>query len=481
MRLAELSFVGACEETKERGTDLVSVRVAPYHDKMRLRSGAGAPRVVTAAELPSTLGSYALLTKLASGGMGTVYVGNKQGVAGFERLVAIKCCHPHLRDDREFVDMFLDEARLAARIHHPNVVATLDVACTDVLYLVMEYIEGDSLFGILRRAQRAGAFLPIGVATRIVLDVLRGLHAAHQLHGSDGAPLNLVHRDVSPQNILVGVDGVSRISDFGVAFAAARTTATDGGRLKGKFSYMAPEQLRNEDANRRLDVFSAGVVLWEALACRPLFRRKDDIATINAVLATEVPAPSSIVAAIPPALDAVVLKALQRDPAARYQSAAELADALEQLPIEPASPRAVAAFVEGSLGTSLAERRAQIREASESAQPGFDGAPIKSDVRPSPVRSAIDVPLADVEVTTIAKTDWMNAPTQSAPTPLQSAQPPAAPPVATRDAIEHRRIRGLLAAAMLLLVGSALGLLLARSSDEPDAAPAKTSAQQEGR
>jgi len=342
----------------------------------------------------------------------------------------------------------------------------------------MEYIEGDSLFGLLLRAVRAGAMVPVDVALRIVLDALRGLHAAHELHGSDGRPLNLVHRDVSPQNILVGVDGVSRITDFGVAFAAARTTTGTGdGRIKGKFSYMAPEQLRNEDASRRLDVFSAGVVLWEALACRPLFRRKDDIATINSVLATEVPAPSTIVPAVPPELDAIVLKALQRDPDARYGSAAEFADALEQLPIEPATQRAVGAYVVASLGPALVERRAIIREATEGGQPGFGGAPMQSDVHRSPFRSGSDQPPADAELTTIAEANWLDAPTQFAPAPLPPAAPRTAAPVAASEPIEHRRVRGLLAAAMLLLVGSALGLLLARSGDDSKSAPKPTSVQ----
>jgi serine/threonine-protein kinase len=306
-----------------------------------------------------------------------------------------------------------------------------------------------------------------------MIDALLGLHAAHELRDLDGTLLDLVHRDVSPQNILVGVDGVSRITDFGVAFAAARTTATGDGRVKGKFSYMAPEQLRNEEVDHRLDVFSAGVVLWEALACRPLFRCKDDIATINAVLASEVAAPSSIIPAIPAALDAVVLKALERDPAKRYQSAAEFADALEQLPIEIATTRAVAAHVEDALGHMLAERRALIREASGAGQHGFGGPPIRSDVHQSPFRAGEDNSLRDEEQTTVAEVDFMDAPTQFVP-PAAAAGAAAEPKLAP-EPIEHRRMRGLLAAAMLLLVGSALGLLLARSSRDPTPAPAPAS------
>src|SRR5262245_12877114 len=171
---------------------------------------SGAPRP---AEPSGTLGAYTILTRLASGGMATVFAGTKLGMAGFERLVAIKCCHPHLSRDDEFITMFLDEARLAARIHHPNVVATLDVGSTEFLYLVMEYVEGDSLSGLLRRARERQTTVPPEVTIRVLIDTLAGLHAAHELRGADGQALNLVHRDVSPQNVLVGVDGISRITD----------------------------------------------------------------------------------------------------------------------------------------------------------------------------------------------------------------------------------------------------------------------------
>src|SRR5262245_22163670 len=265
--------------------------------------------------------------------MATVYVARKTGVAGFERLVAIKCCHPHLRDDEEFVSMFLDEARLAASIRHPNVVATLDVSDGEYLYLVMEYIEGCSFGNLVRQASKAGKTMPPAIAVRVMIDTLIGLHAAHELKDSDGKPLGLVHRDVSPQNILIGFDGTSRITDFGIAFASARSTVTQEGRIKGKFSYLSPEQAKSLPITRRMDVFSAGIVLWEALTGRPLFRRNDDAATMSAVLSGVIPAPSSVNRALPPGLDSVVMKALQRNPDTRYQTTAEFAEALEALRI----------------------------------------------------------------------------------------------------------------------------------------------------
>jgi serine/threonine-protein kinase len=403
--------------------------------------------------------------------MATVFVGNKYGVAGFERLVAVKCCHPHLRDDDEFVTMFLDEARLAARIHHPNVVATLDVGNNDVLYLVMEYVEGDSLVSLVRRAARQGTAIPLGVTVRVMIDALAGLHAAHELRGTDGLPLNLVHRDVSPQNILVGVDGVSRITDFGIAFAAARSTVTRAGKIKGKFSYMAPEQVRGLEATRRIDIYAAGIVLWEALTSRPLFRKKDDVGTINAVLSATAPPPSSLMPSVPPALDAIVLKALRRNPDERYQTAEEFAEALEQLPIQRVTTRGIAAYVESALGPLLEARRAQIREASEQAIQNFGSEDIASSVHEKVARPAEP----QSEYPSAADT------TGDAQPGLASKNPPAAEPEAVVPAgeIEHRRMRGLLAAAMLLLVGSAVGLLLARSAQNPKTPPVEKPAASE--
>ena len=417
------------------------------------------------AEPLGTLGPYTLLMKLATGGMATVYVGNKYGVAGFERLIAVKTCHPHLRDDEEFVTMFLDEARLAARIHHPNVVATLDVGNSDVLYLVMEYVEGDSLVSLVRRAAKLGTTIPIGVTVHVMIDALTGLHAAHELRGTDGYPLNLVHRDVSPQNILVGVDGVSRITDFGIAFAAARSTVTRAGKIKGKFSYMAPEQVRGLEATRRIDTYAAGIVLWEALTGRPLFRRKDDVSTINAVLSGPAPAPSSLVPAVPPALDAIVLRALQRKPDDRFQTAEDFVEALEQVPVERVTARGVASYVESALGPTLEQRRARIREASEYGLMSFGNEALESSVHAKPQAT----PVHATPVHTIPQ----QASEYPAPAPNPSSAPVASPAPVSPEApgddvlpapgeIEHRRMRGLLAAAMLLLVGSAVGLLVAR-------------------
>jgi serine/threonine-protein kinase len=399
--------------------------------------------------VPSTLGEYSLLTKLASGGMATVYVAKKTGVAGFERLVAIKCCHPHLRDDEDFVTMFLDEARLAASIRHPNVVATLDVSDGEYLYLVMEYVEGCSFGNMFKYAAKVGKTLPPAIVVRVMIDALLGLHAAHELKDADGKPLGLVHRDVSPQNILIGVDGVSRITDFGIAFASARATVTEQGRIKGKFSYLSPEQAKAQPVTRRADVFSAGTVLWEALTGRALFRRTDDAATVNAVLTGTIPVPSTVNRAIPHGLDAVVVKALQRNPDARFASAAEFAEALERVPLDGSTTRAVGAFVERVFENGLKERRELIRQAPEQQR---DVA--RSQSRPKAAPESQETPTYRSQVTADQITEVP---------PAHTATFVSAP---SNDDIEHRRMRNILAAAMLLLVGSALGLLLARAPAE---------------
>jgi len=382
------------------------------------------------------VGEYRTLTKLASGGMATVYVGSKLGMEGFNRLVAIKCCHDHLTENAEFVSMFLDEARLAASIRHPNVVATLDVGRRDKLYLVMEYVEGTTLHGLLKRAAEKGQRLPVAVTLAVMDDTLAGLHAAHELQGPDGRLVGLVHRDVSPHNVLVGVDGISKITDFGIAFAEARSILTQEGHVKGKFSYMAPESLLSgQPISRRMDVFSAGVVLWESLAGRMLFKKGTDIETLNAVVIEEAPKPSKYNPEVSAELDEVVLKALTKDPTKRYQTAAEFRQALSALSCDRAESNDVGAIVSTLFGPELAERREKIRN-----EPG------------TPIDFTPPFALPTTK------------PPGSAPPPPPRSLPPGE--------IEHRRMRGLIAAIMLILVGSALGLILSRNS--PDTKPQPT-------
>ena len=260
--------------------------------------------------------------------MASVYLGRTRGPGGFERLVALKVMHDHISHDPAFSAMFLDEARLAARIRHPNVVPTLDVA-EDGRYIVMEYVEGASLHAILSRLRKRDDQVPLPVALRIFVDALSGLHAAHELADAVGKPLNIVHRDVSPHNILVGVDGTSRITDFGIAHAEARITSTRGGELKGKLPYMAPEQLEDDSLDRRTDVYAAGCVLWEVLVGERLFKAGSEAAMACAILAGPGRTPSQAGADVPEALEAACMQALgPRD--RRFLTALAFSEAVER-------------------------------------------------------------------------------------------------------------------------------------------------------
>jgi len=317
---------------------------------------------------PLRLGNYEPLLELASGGMATVYVARQLGAAGFERIVVVKRVHRHLLGNREFYDMFRDEARVASMVHHPNVVPVIDVVEVAQqereLFLVMEYVESTSLATLRKAVFEGERKFPVPVAARILYDALAGLHAAHEAVDMRGAPLGVVHRDVSPQNIIIGVDGSSRLIDFGVAKAAHRLTETKSGSVKGKYSYMAPEQALGQDVDRRTDLFAAGVVLHETLTGKRLFRGENELDTVRRIMESEIPRPSSLEPSIWQAVDAVVLKALSRPREQRYSTALEMMEALESV-VPLASHREVAAFLEDLCGTRLQARREALREMLE--------------------------------------------------------------------------------------------------------------------
>ena len=285
------------------------------------------------------LGRYETLSKIASGGMATVYLGRVVGEGGFERLVALKLMHPHIANDPDFVGMFLDEARLAAKIRHPNVVGTIDIQKTkDSLFIVMDYVDGPTLQEIRKHLKRRGEQIPLGVTIRIILDILNGLQEAHDLEDDEGKPLNLVHRDVSPHNILIGTDGIAKLTDFGVAKAEARISSTRGGQLKGKIAYMPPEQIMTADITRRSDLYSVGVCLWEALVGKRLYRAQNDGALVHMILEGKTDPPSKYVDDVPAAVEKVLMKALSRDADDRYADALEFAEALETAATAVAAP-----------------------------------------------------------------------------------------------------------------------------------------------
>jgi serine/threonine-protein kinase len=262
--------------------------------------------------------------------MAAVHVARLAGEGGFARTVAVKRLHPQFALDPEFVAMFLDEARLAARIRHPNVVATVDIVNGDgELFLVMEYVEGESLSTLLRIAREKGARVAVDVAAGVMAQALQGLHAAHEAKNDLGEPLHIVHRDVSPQNMLVGTDGVVRVLDFGVAKALGKLHTTREGQLKGKLGYLAPEQVMGQPVTRRSDVFAAAVVFWEALAGQRLFSAESEGNVLRRIMDGVVEPPSRHAEGISVALEAVVMRALAKEPAERFDTALAMAEAIE--------------------------------------------------------------------------------------------------------------------------------------------------------
>jgi eukaryotic-like serine/threonine-protein kinase len=313
-----------------------------------------------------TVGRYRVYSELASGGMATVHLGCLLGPAGFSKLVAIKCLHEQYAVEEEFVSMFLDEARLASSIHHPNVVASLDVVSEQgELLVVMEYVHGESLAVLLRSSRQTADFPPVAVVTRIVCDALEGLHAAHTASLA-GQCLNIVHRDVSPQNIMVGADGNTRVLDFGIAQAALRSQVTAAGIVKGKIAYMSPEQVQGRAVDARTDIFAAGVVLWEALTGRRLFFAPEARDAVDLLLTSPIPAPSAIVPTLSAELDRVVLRALARDPEQRFQSAHDFAEALRRA-AEEGSRREVADWVGRVAKDGLSQRQGLLHALEASA------------------------------------------------------------------------------------------------------------------
>jgi len=288
--------------------------------------------------------------------MASVHLGTLDGPHGFQRAVAIKRPHSFVYEDPALVRMLIDEARIASKISHPNVVATLDVVAGEGdLMLVMDYVHGVTLAHLVE-AHEGPVDPPLAVA--VIVGVLHGLHAAHEARGSSGEPLGIVHRDVSPQNILVGADGVARLADFGVAKAAGRLHTTQEGRVKGKVAYMAPEQLRAGEVDRRTDIYAASVVLWELLAGKPLFRAATPQDTLERALVGCLHAPSRH-ADVPEELDAIVTRGLEQGAEKRFATAREMATALERA-ITPSSVADVSDWVERLAKDELVARAAQV-------------------------------------------------------------------------------------------------------------------------
>jgi serine/threonine-protein kinase len=289
--------------------------------------------------------------------MASVYLGRLLGRVGFRRTVAVKRLHAHLALDPDFRAMFLDEARLAARIRHPNVVPTLDIVSTnDELFLVMEYIDGESLSALVRRLGQQNLRIPLPIISAIVCDTLAGLHAAHEAKGDHGEPLSIVHRDVSPQNVLVGADGVSRVLDFGVAKAIGNSVQTRDGQIKGKLAYMSPEQIRDGPLTRSADIYAAGVVLWEMTMGRRLWAAESEAALVAKMVSGDAPPAYTGPAGGSYQLDEVIMRGLARDPQERFATARDMARALERV-MPPATHQTVADWFAEVAAEGVAKRR----------------------------------------------------------------------------------------------------------------------------
>ncbi|MCC7382917.1 MAG: serine/threonine protein kinase [Deltaproteobacteria bacterium] len=283
--------------------------------------------------LPTRIGRYDILGELGAGGMAIVYLARAKGLGGFERLVAIKRLHEHLCREDSFVRMFLDEARIAARLHHSNVVAVHDVSEDDGRYfLVMDYVRGEPLAAVLNHAWRgnSAAGFPTRIAAFLFSDIADALDAAHELRDTEGRSLGVIHRDISTRNLLFGYDGILRLLDFGVAKTEDQSQRTRTGAQKGTVAYMSPEQILARPLDRRVDIFSLGIVLWETTVGKRLFQAENDFATAARVRQASVPKPSTLRPGYPKGLEEIVLRALQRDPDQRYQTAGELATALRE-------------------------------------------------------------------------------------------------------------------------------------------------------
>jgi eukaryotic-like serine/threonine-protein kinase len=344
---------------------------ASLHRSVSSASASPIPDAVVPADVARVpgerLGAYELLIDLASGGMATVWLARATDLRADHPLVAVKRPHRHLTGDRTFLTMLVDEARLASAIDHPNVVKVRELGFdAGVPFIVMDYVEGASLAELRRELSAIGRALDVRVATRIACDALAGLHAAHQLCDEGGRALHIIHRDVSPHNVLIGCDGRAHLTDFGIAKAEDRIQTTRTHEVKGKLAYLAPERV---DSRRvctvQSDVFSMAVVVWECFAGRRLFRGEDAVDILQGVMSGPIPTLTMIGAHLPQSLDDVIARALSRDLDVRYATALDFAHAIEEAagPDQVGTHADVARLMEAIFGPRMALRQEQVRAA----------------------------------------------------------------------------------------------------------------------
>jgi serine/threonine-protein kinase len=415
-------------------------------------SAASSP---SALNIPAVPGKYRPIFELGRGGMADVVLAVIQGPGGFNKLQVLKRLRSELAADPEFLTMFLDEARLSARINHPNVVQTNEVGHDGKHYfLAMEYLEGQSLESFLRRAATRGNGLPLAMCLQITVDALGGLHHAHELADFDGTPLNVVHRDISPQNIFVTYDGQTKILDFGIAKASDSSSETRAGVVKGKVAYMAPEQLRGgKGVDRRADIFSVGAVLWRALTGRRLWKGLSDIEIFQNLARGEIPSPTTVTPDAPPRLVEICMKALAVRPSERYSSALDLQADLENY--IAASPEKATQREIGKLLTELfADHRVEVKNAVES----------RLRVAAQPTRESGEIPVlygnneaVDPRMTMSSASNSMSSGSIGAAGDPVASPAPAEPSI--RVSAPVARPGGLSASTKGLLIGLVVGVI----------------------
>lgn len=325
------------------------------------------------------IGKYELLALIAQGGMGNVYLARAEGLGGFTKLVVIKTLRPDMADDPKFADMFLDEARLAARLNHRNIVQTNDVGAADgVYFMVMDYLEGRSLWRVQKAEAKTPGILPLDASVRVIADMLAGLHHAHELTDFDGKSLGVVHRDVCPANVFITTDGQVKVVDFGVAKAKNHAHETQAGTIKGRVAYMSPEHVVGKAIDRRADVFSAGIMLWEAIEKRRFWEGQGEAQILGALLKGDIPdLPGG---ACPPMLRSACARAVAPAPDDRFRTAHEMRLALEEW-LEHNEKRSALAELGQRVKDLSAEERARVAQlveasvspsAREGALPAFE-------------------------------------------------------------------------------------------------------------
>jgi serine/threonine protein kinase len=405
-------------------------------------------------------GQYVLVRKLAEGGMAEIFLAKRLGADGFERNVVIKRMLANLSGLPDFVEMFRDEARLAARLVHPNVVQIHELGFTDgCYYICMEYLPGEDFSTTVRTASFRGEYVPIPLVLRVLADAARGLHYAHEFTDESGRPLNIVHRDVSPSNLYVTYEGQVKVLDFGIAKAESRLAHTRTGVVKGKYVYMAPEQARGGEVDRRADIFSLGVSLYEALTHVRPFARDNDLAVLNALMASEYQPPRALRPDLSPELEAVVLRAMAFNREHRHATAAEFADDLERiLQEEPHPPTGaqLATYLRGSFGEQRYTEKTRIPTLASLGQVGL----------PVPMTFSGPSPLSGV-----TPTPYSEGRTSVVPSPSGTGIPTVQPARSRRGGL----VAGILAGCLLLAGGAfVVGRKLAPPPSNPVPPPAPT-------